>query len=280
MKYISPSWLTSISLFLWDQSYANFRSLIRDITVHPHMLYYLNGSDNVKEAPDENFARELQELYCIGKGKDAAFTEEDIQEAARVLTGWTVKWDSIRYNGVPGETVFWAAKHEERDKQFSSFYDNAVITGQIGQNGAAEKNQLIDMIVDHPECAKFICRKLHRYFIHSEISDETEVNFIEPLAELFRASNYEIRPVLKALFTSAHFYDKQFRGSMIKSPADMVFGFWRSGQVAMPEEGDPFTEDYYIHVSLYYRLQNMGYALTDPPNVSGWPAYYQIPFLR
>ena len=168
-------------------------------------------------------------------------------------------------------------QHETSDKQFSSFYGNTTINGQEGENGASEKDQLIDMIVEHPECAKFICRKLHQFFIHSEITDETEVNFIEPLAELFRASDYEIKPVLKAMFTSAHFFSEQFRGAMIKSPADQLFGFWRAAGITLPEGGDPLDEEYYAHLSLYWRLQNMGYSLTDPPNVSGWPAYYQIP---
>ncbi|MDH3651561.1 MAG: DUF1800 domain-containing protein, partial [Saprospiraceae bacterium] len=101
-------------------AFGNFRDLVKRITLDPLMLLYLNGAANNKFAPDENFARELQELFCIGKGPDSKFTEQDVQEAARVLTGHTINWES-------GEYYFNAGLHDDGDKEFSDFYNSTII---------------------------------------------------------------------------------------------------------------------------------------------------------
>ena len=261
---------------LWNNSYGNFKDLIYEITVDPAMLVYLNGTANIKEAPDENFARELQELFCIGKGPNANFTESDVQEAARVLTGWGVDWDTVQAVG-PAQSRFYDFQHTTRDKQFSSFYNNRVIQGRSGSNGESELDDLIDMIVEHPECARFICRKLYRFFVHNEIDDTIETEVIEPLAEKFISSNYEIAPVLEDLFTSEQFFNEDIMGAMIKGPMDAMIGVWKSLEVQYLEEGDPIDEDFWIHLMMTYAMDAMGLFLLEPPSVSGWPAYYQIP---
>ena len=263
---------------LWNHSFGNFKTLVKSMTIEPHMLSYLNGTDNVKDAPDENFARELQELYCIGKGPGSNYSEADVQAASRVLTGWTINWPTILNEGeAASRFAFW--NHDPGNKTFSAFYGNKTINGKTGADGASETDELIDMLVEHPECARFICRKLHLFFIGGEITEEAELNFIEPLAELFKASNYEILPVLRAFFSSEYFFGASFRGAMIKSPTDSLFGFWRSAGMKLLGTEDPLEEDFYTHLFIHYNLLGMGFSLTEPPNVAGWPAYYQQPSL-
>ena len=261
---------------LWQLSLGDFKELIKAITVDPHMLTFLNGTANFKEEPDENYARELQELFVIGKGPNAKFTEGDVQEAARVLTGWAVDWDILpKHEEVPSR--FFDFQHETRTKKFSSFYGNRTIQGWAGPKGADETDELIAMMVEHPECARFISRKLYRYFIHNDLTDAVEQDFIEPLAEVFIDSNYNISAVLKAMFTSAHFFHETIRGALIKSPLDILVGFWRQAQVKYPTDGDALDNDYYTHLMMMFNMADMGFLIGEPPSVSGWPAYYQIP---
>lgn len=261
---------------LWIHAFGDFKTLIYEITIDPSMLIFLNGTQNIKDAPDENFSRELQELFCIGKGPNAQYTETDVQEAARVLTGWGVDWDTAAQTGEV-QSRFFDFQHETRNKNFSSFYSNKNIQGKSGQNGANELDELIDMIVEHPECAHFICRKLYRFFISPNITAAVESDFIAPLAELFIQSNYQLKPVVRAMFESAHFFDSSVRGAMIKSPTDMVIGFLRSNQVAYLTETGNLDKEFWVHLILGYNMSEMGYYLGNPPSVSGWPAYYQIP---
>ena len=261
---------------LWLFSYGNFKDIIKALTVEPHMLSYLNGNNNVKDAPDENFARELQELYCIGKGPNSKYTEGDVQAAARILTGWAINWETIVSEG-EAKHIFWAGNHDETDKTFSAFYGNRVISGKSGQQGQEETIELVDMLVEHPECARFICRKLHAFFIDGNITEAIEEEFIEPLAELFIASNFEIQPVLRAFFTSEHFFKEDNRGGMIKSPADSVFGFWRSVGINKVSSEFSLDQDYYTFLFMHFYMNGMGFSITEPPNVAGWPAYYQAP---
>ncbi len=261
---------------LWNFSFGNFYDLIRAITINPNMLIFLNGTDNIKDAPDENFARELQELFCIGKGPEAAYTEEDVQKAARVLTGWGINWDSMNVDGPP-ESAFFEWNHESSSKRFSEFYNNTQIVGKAGDRGAEELDDLLEMIVYHPECPKFICRKIHNFFLHSDIDEETETNFILPLAQHFVESGYNIKELLRAFFMSDHFFDKRWRGALIKSPMDVMLGFWRTNDVVYPADGDPLDEDYYTHLMMYYYMYDMGFGFGEPPSVAGWPAYHQTP---
>ena len=250
-------------------AFGNFKTLIKEITIDPHMLLYLNGAFNNKEAPDENYARELQELFCIGKGPKADFTESDVQNAAKVLTGWTINWET-------GESYFNGWLHDETDKEFSAFYGQKTIKGQSGESGASELDELIDMIFDNQETALFVVRKLYRFFVNTDISESVESSIIQPLASLFRNNNYEVKPVLEALLSSEHFYNTAIMGIQIKSPVDFLIGFWRTCGVSMPSEAS-LRNDFEIRTSLLWNMTDIGQELMDPPNVAGWPAYYQIP---
>ncbi len=261
---------------LWRLAYGSFREMVHEITIDPHMLAFLNGTANFKDEPDENFARELQELFCIGKGPKAKYTESDVQEAARVLTGWGIRWETITEEDLAISTFF-DFQHATQDKQFSTFYGGKKITGRTGERGAEELDELLDMIIQHPECARFICRKLHRYFISHEISEETEKEFIEPLAELFIAENYQIMPVVAAMLSSDYFFSDQNIGSMVKAPMDVMGGFIRNNSIDYIADPDDLDEDYWTHLLMINNMQLMGYNVGNPPSVAGWPAYYQIP---
>jgi len=248
---------------------GNFRSLARAATLDHAMLHYLNGQYNGAGAPDENYARELQELFCIGKGPEANYTEGDVQAVARILTGWRVNYDT-------DEVQFFPWAHDVEDKQFSEFYGNRLIQGRSEGAGAAELDEMLDMIFENPECALFLCRKLYRFFVHHEIDPLTEELVIIPLAEILRTNNYEIAPVLQTLFSSQHFFDQSRKGALLKSPADFLTSLYREFDTPIPPR--ELLKDRRQHNGhLVWNSSVINQNLGDPPNVAGWPAYYQIP---
>ena len=249
---------------------GNYKKMVKDLTVDMAMLRYLNGYLNTATAPDENYARELQELFTVGKGPDSKYTEADVKEAAKVLTGWQVNLNTY-------QTVFNPARHSTASKTFSSFYNNTVIPGRTGATaGDLELNDLLNMIFAQNEVAKYIVRKFYRWFVYYEIDAATEANVITPLADIFRSNNYEIKPVLNALFKSEHFYDVLNQSCIIKSPVDIVIGSMREYNVNMPLASD-WNTSYGHWNTLYAFMFLMGLDLHDPPNVAGMPAYYQEP---
>lgn len=248
---------------------GNFKQLVRQITTDAGMLRYLNGYLNTKTAPDENFGRELQELFTLGKDSSVKYTEDDVKATAKVLTGWRINAANMGY--------FDDTKHDTTNKQFSSYYNNKIITGKTLANGAKETDELIDMIFEKSEVAKFICRKLYRWFVYYYIDGTIEKNIIEPLATLFVNNNFEIKPVLKTLLSSEHFYDTINIGSLIKSPIDHVVGCLREFNIAFPDAVKDYSDAYYLFNNMVSQVTNLGQNPTDPPNVAGWPAYYQIP---
>lgn len=249
---------------------GNFKQFTKDITLLPAMLNYLNGQNNNKNAPDENYARELQELFTLGKGPDSLFTEADVKAAAKVLTGW-------RIQGSTATSYFTLSRHDITNKQFSAFYGNTVIAGQNSANGGElELDAMLDMIFAQQEVAKYMCRRLYRFFVFGDISAEVETNVINPLANTFRTNGYEIKPVLNQLFKSEHFFDVLTQGAMIKSPLDFTVGAIREFKMKLPSPINTLV--YYRHLN-YFRDQAgiMEQNIGDVPNVSGWPAYYQHP---
>jgi uncharacterized protein (DUF1800 family) len=263
-----------------ENAVGNFRDFLFKITLDPGMLKYLNGYLNKATAPDENYARELQELFCVGKGPGSGYTEDDVKAAAKVLTGWSL----ITQEGTPAVPVTPYVKenlnnHDKKDKVFSAFYGNKVIKAVATPTRAtmeAEIRELIDMILAVDETAKFICRKLYTYFCYYEITPDVEVNLIEPLAEVFRNSNYDIKVLLKAFFTADYFFKAEIRGAMIKSGMQFVIGKTRVFGYQIPDASKFEAQYYYWSVFKNY-ARNMGQDIMDPPNVAGWPAYYQVP---
>lgn len=249
---------------------GNVRQMARAVTLDPQMLVYLNGVFNIATAPDENYARELQELFCIGKGSGSAYTEDDVQAAARVLTGWTLT-DVETF-----ETMFVPFLHDSNDKQFSNFYSNTLIEGQNGVAGQNELDQMLDMMFATTECAKFICRELYRFFVYHGIDAATEANVIEPLAQVLRDNNYDILPVLQTLLTSEHFFDPLNRATLIKSPVEYVVSLMREWGIDTPPP-PYYNQNWLLGEAIMSYLSDLQQDLGDPPNVAGWPAYYQEP---
>ncbi len=269
----NANWIYKQHELIRQNCLGNFKQMVKAITTDMAMLRYLNGYLNTATAPDENYGRELQELFTVGKGPGSQYTEADVKEAAKVLTGWQV-------NGTTYQTVFTSSRHSSVNKQFSSFYNNTVITGRTGATaGDLELTDLLNMIFTQQEVAKFIVRKFYRWFVYYEIDAATETNIIIPLADIFRNNNYDIKPVLSALFKSEHFFDVLNQSCIIKTPADIVIGAMREFNVAMPLATD-WDTSYGHWNTLYNFMVNMGLNLHDPPNVAGMPAYYQEPLFH
>jgi uncharacterized protein (DUF1800 family) len=248
---------------------GNFKQMVKAVTIDSGMLRYLNGYLNTKTAPDENYGRELQELFTVGKEGGSKYTEDDVKNAAKVLTGWKI---DANFN-----STFDSTRHDTTNKTFSAFYNNTVITGKAAANGAIEIDELLNMIFQKTEVAKFICRKLYRYFVYYYIDAIVEANIITPLANIFILNNFEIKPVLKLLFQSEHFYDTMYIGCQIKSPTDQVVSFLRQFDIVFPDSIKDYADAYYLYNNMVNQLNSMGQSPVDPPNVAGWPAYYQAP---
>jgi uncharacterized protein (DUF1800 family) len=263
--------------YLRDNCLGNFRQMMFDITLDPAMLIYLNGFLNQVGAADENYARELMELFTLGEG--SGYTEEDVQKAAKVLTGFTTRYF---VNNVPSNTyvIFIPADHDTTNKQFSAFFNNTVVQGQTGPNGGTtEINALLDMIFQKQEVSLHVCRRLYRFFVHSEITPQVESQVIAPLAQIFRnhaGSPDQMRHVMYALLTSARFFSEEVRSCMVKSPVDLVIGHARTFMLPMPDSSLPEAR-YNLWAQLHDVLENCGQPPAVPPDVAGWPAYYMQP---
>jgi hypothetical protein len=256
------------------RSYAlgNFKELTKEITIDTSMLFYLSGAENTDDAPNENYSRELLELFTVGKGELASsgdytnFTEEDVIAMAKVLTGWGVPPIS---NPNTLTSQFSNNNHAQGDKQLSHRFNNAIIS----ENGDHEFRDLIEVIFQQDACSRFITKKLYRWFVHYEITEEIEENIITPLAAILRGNNYEIAPALKVLLKSEHFFE--YTACMIKSPIDLMMSVTR-GLGINPPQGE--VEDEYDHAYHHYIMSaDLEQALFFHPDVAGWKTYYQEP---
>ena len=251
---------------------GNFRSLIRNIATQPAMMYYLSNQDNTNSAPDENFAREVMELFTLGKDPLSQYTQDDVVAAAKVLSGWKVN----NLNAYPTSASYINSRHDTTTKIFSSFFNNATIANQ----GSTEIDAFFDLIFTKTQVvSEYICRRLYRYFVYYDIDANIEANVITPLAQLFVASNWEIAPVLEALFKSQHFYDMANVGVYIKSPFDLVIGSLRQFNSSTNiTDATNYQAQYNLWGTLTNNyLQTTNQVMGSVANVSGWSAFYQNP---
>lgn len=246
---------------------GNLKQLTKEITLDPAMLVYLNGNMNDKKAAVENYARELQELFTVGKGPNSLYTEDDVRAAARVLTGYKIDPDTATM-------YFETTLHDIENKQFSGFYNNTKITGRTGPDGLLELDDLINMIFATEECSKYIVRCIYRWFVYYQIDDGVEQAVITPLAEMFRNNNYDIVPVMRTLLKSQHFFDPLNMSALIKSPVDFSVGMCREFGVKFPTDQ---TDAYDAWGNFWFNASNMLQKLGKPPLVAGWAPYYQEP---
>lgn len=283
----------------YDGAWRNYKEYIYDVALSDKMLDFLNLRYSKKEAPDENFAREVQELFTVGKRPFSKFTETDVKEAARLLVGWSYdERSSLLAEGFATKSIFNADNHDIRDKQFSSFYNNKLIKGRTGQDGKLEIKEFFDMIFETEESAIYLSRRLVQFFVYPLLNDYTEENIIKPLAKVLRSNNFCLAEALKVLLKSEFFFSEEFYYSMIKSPMEFSMGLYKefdiiSGNVAndsqntlFPEDKKNFEAKYLDKIYLSYKvfsqvrfhaIGRQGYSFGNPPSVSGWQAYYQEP---
>jgi uncharacterized protein (DUF1800 family) len=213
---------------------GRFGDLLHAIARDPAMVIYLDSAQNRKGAPNENFARELMELFTLGEGN---YGEQDIKDAARAFTGWSLDRDSGRF-------VF---------RRFVHDYGSKTV---LGRSGYFDGDDVLDILLAKAQTAEFITRKLWREFVSAD-PDEAEV---KKIASRFRDSRYDIKVALEALLISDAFYAKENRGVLVKSPVDLVVGTLKQFDLK-PGEPVPFA----------VAAAAMGQNLFSPPNVKGWP---------
>ena len=255
---------------------GNFRELVKEVNVHPMMLRFLNGHQNRRQNPNENYAREFLELFTIGKreqvgpGDYTTYTEDDVTALARVFTGWRTSGLNDRNSDQAPTSRFVRNRHDRNTKQLSARLGSAVINNADEQEHAV----VTDLVFQQEEVSRFICRKLYRHFVYYEINEEVERRIIRPMAANLRRNDYHIRPALRALLRSQHFYEVANYGAMIKPPLDFALSILRPmrwfegrdtrGAYLAAREVDNFCTD-------------GGMEPNDPPTVSGWEAYFQEP---
>jgi uncharacterized protein (DUF1800 family) len=264
---------------LRDHALGNFKTLIKLIAKTPAMLIYLGNHYSTASAPNENFARELMELFMLGKEPTQNYTELDVQSGAKVLSGWRI---ASFTNPYPFVVNFYSSFHNQTAKAFSSNFNNNNISNQAAANGANEFDTYFDMLFQYqsPTIAKYICRRLYRYFVYYDIDANIETNIITPLAAALISNNWNMLPVVRLLLKSEHFFDMANRGVMIKSPFDMIAGILNTLNVNTTAAPGPtqLLDQYKIWESLNSNARyNMEQGQGLVPNVSGWKAYYQAP---
>ncbi|KQT26200.1 hypothetical protein ASG22_05890 [Chryseobacterium sp. Leaf405] len=212
---------------------GNFKDLLFEVSKAPAMLNFLNNQQNKKDHPNENFAREVMELFTMGRGN---YTEKDIREGARAFTGWGYDKE--------GNFIERPKQHDEGTKTF------------LGKTGNFTGTDALNIILEQKATAKFITAKIYKFFVNENV-DET---IADKLSESFYQSNYDIRKLMTEIFSNSWFYDKKNIGNRIKSPVELMVGMMRTlpMNIQNPE-----------NLIVYQKL--LGQMLLYPPNVSGWP---------
>ena len=212
---------------------GNFGDLLREVSKCPSMLQFLNNQQNKKSHPNENFAREVMELFTMGRGN---YTEEDVKEGARAFTGWGFN--------LKGEFVFRKNVHDEGQKTF------------LGKTGNFDGDDILDMLLQNDHTADFITRKIYRYFVN----DTPDEQNIQLLSKRFKNSNYDIKKLLEDIYTSEWFYNEKNIGVRIKSPVELLAGIRRFLPLQLDNDNAQL---------LFQKV--LGQILFYPPNVAGWP---------
>ncbi|MGQ0809848.1 MAG: DUF1800 domain-containing protein [Nitrospiraceae bacterium] len=229
-----PQFLYHQNILFRRHALGSFHTLLTEIAKDPAMVLYLDTQTNHKGHPNENFARELFELFTLGEGH---YTEQDIKQAARAFTGWHVDRQT-------GAFRFHAQRHDDGSKQV------------LGRSGHFNGDDILNIVLEQPATARYLVKKLWREFI----SDEPDPREVDRLAALFRQSNYHMKPLLDSLFMSSHFWDPAQRGALIKSPVELMVGTIRLFGIPLKEP-----------LMLPRLGRRLGQDLFDPPNVKGWP---------
>lgn len=280
---------------------GSLKDLAVRITTNPRMLIYLNNNVNTKNSPNQNYAREFLELFTILKGPQIAtgnytnYTETDVQQAAKVLSGFTLTSANQlnlnnRLNLVDPVTNLPKGfvninNHDINNKTFSSAFGSAVITGgNTVANAEAELVSFVNMVFNQDETAKGYCRRMYRYFVGRNITTAIENDIIVPLASTLKANGYQILPVLKTLLSSKHFYDEedtitadQILGSLVKSPLELYFQMFSLLNLTTPTySANSSSMHSFMSIFASYS-QNAGMPVFRPQSVNGYAGYSSSP---
>lgn len=275
---------------------GSYKTLAEKMCMDNGMLVYLNTQQSSGINPNENFPRELLELFTIGKGDQIApgnyttYTEDDIKEAARLFTGYRVDYS---YSQIDNDTSLprgnpnpW--QHDQTPKTFSAAFQNTVIQGGTTDAGMLQEvSDFITMVFNQDATAENICRKLYRFFVHYKISSEVETDIILPLSQTLKTNNYDLEVVIKELLKSEHFFDKddnndddEIIGGVVKNPLELFIGTMRYFDVQLPDKWsnpDQYYRSFFKNVFLDYLCLEAGMDVYNPIDVAGYPAYYQQP---
>jgi len=218
---------------LRDNALADFGTLLRAVSKTPAMLQFLNNQQNRKNSPNENFAREVMELFTLGRGN---YTEQDVKEAARAFTGWGFN--------LKGEFVWRPALHDAGTKTI------------LGKSGNFTGDEVLSLLLEQKQTARFITQKIYRFFVN----DTPDANRIEALSKRFYENGYQIASLMQDILSAGWFYDSANVGNRIKSPVELLAGLCRQLPMEIENEG-----------ALLLVQQALGQVLLYPPSVAGWP---------
>jgi len=210
---------------------GNFGDFVKEVSKSASMIKYLNAKQNKKQSPNENFARELMELFTLGVGN---YSEKDIKESAKAFTGWNHKLN--------GDFILKTKQHDFGEKEF--FNKKGKFTGE----------EIIDIILQQKQCATFICEKIYSYFVNTNINS----SHIKEMVEVFYP-NYNIETLMRFVFMSKWFYNKKNIGTKIKSPIDLLVGI-----------NNTVPYKFKSNKQLVYLQKRLGQQLLNPINVAGW----------
>jgi uncharacterized protein (DUF1800 family) len=235
-----PAYLYQYYVLLQTQVLGNFKTFVHKVGLTPAMLRYLNGYDNKNSSPNENYGRELYELFTLGQGN--GYVQEDITETSRALTGYnkTVRYGPITFN----EKTF--------DKGSKTIF---------GRSGNWGYDDVIDILFDEKKdiIARFICEKIYKYFV----SPTTDEAIVSSLAATMISNNFELAPVYSQLFKSEHFFDKKNSNVLIKSPIDLMLGLHKTLGFKLDDTID-------LEVQFRNKCRDMGQIIFSPVDVAGW----------
>ncbi len=245
-SYNTATWLFGYLRVLHDHALGRVPDVVHAVGTTPAMLRYLNGNQSRVGSPNENYARELLELFTMGTERPdgtATYVQSDVAELARALTGWRVS------RTAPEAVYFQENRFDDGDKTV------------FGQTGAWGYDDVVPLLFDQrpAEIAHFIAGVLYRAFV----SDEPDAAVVADLAVILRAADFEVGPVLETLLASAHFYDARHVGALVKSPMDLVFG----ATLALGTSSVDVDRSNYLR----NQMAQVGQQLFNPPDVSGWP---------
>ena len=210
---------------------GNFGDFVKEVSKSASMIKYLNAKQNKKQSPNENFARELMELFTLGVGN---YSEKDIKESAKAFTGWNHKLN--------GDFILKTKQHDYSEKEF------------FGEKGKFTGEEIIDIILKQKQCATYICEKIYSYFVNTNINN----NHIKEMAQVFYP-NYDIEKLMRFVFMSKWFYNEENIGTKIKSPIDLLVGI-----------NNVVPYKFKSNKQLLYLQKRLGQQLLNPINVAGW----------